>query len=190
MWHLCGECSVVYRKDASFNWAPPYSGSMLLWLNRSFFFFYFHTHVFLGPACWPTLWYSMSILYSVLVLHVKERIYWMDCNSTEQLRHYFTEPSLFLLYCLYDWYANIVRPESPLANALTPGSSACVCVRACVCVCVRPHASAHRKLNIRTRLDAKKSLHPDASFVQGLSGCTIPPSALSCCIAAGHGTRI
>ena len=110
----------------------------------------------------------------------------MDCNSTEQLRHYFTEPSLFLLHCLYDWYANIVRPESPLANILTPGSSACVCV----CVRLRLCASAHRKLNIRTRLDAKKSLRPDASFVQGLSGCTIPPSALSCCIAAGHGTRI
>ena len=107
----------------------------------------------------------------------------MDCNSTEQLRHYFTEPSQFLLYCLYDCYANIVRPESPLTNVLTSGSSACV--RACVCVCVRPrteNSDASRRKN--------KSLHPDTSFVQGLSGCTIPPSALSCCIAAGHGTRI
>ena len=60
---------------------------------------------------------------------------------------------------------------------------ACVCVRpqACICVCVRPRASAsvcmrasaHRKLNVRTRLDAKKIQRSDASFVQGLSGCTI-----------------
>ena len=34
--------------------------------------------------------------------------------------------------------------------------------------CVR--ASAYRKLNVRTRQDAKGSLRPDASFVQGLSG--------------------
>ena len=47
--------------------------------------------------------------------------------------------------------------------------SACVRLRLCGSACV----SAHRKLNARTRLDAKKSLHPEESFVQGLSRCTI-----------------
>ena len=46
-------------------------------------------------------------------------------------------------------------------------------MHACVCVCVRPRVPAHRKLNVQTRLDAKGSLRPDASFVQGLSGRTI-----------------
>ena len=51
-------------------------------------------------------------------------------------------------------------------------ASACVCLRLRPSACVRVRASAHRKLNVRTRLDAKGSLRPDASFVQGLSGCT------------------
>ena len=43
----------------------------------------------------------------------------------------------------------------------------------CVCLRLRASASAHRKLNVWTRLDTKKFLRPDVSFVQGLSGCTI-----------------
>ena len=53
--------------------------------------------------------------------------------------------------------------------------SACECLRprACICVCVR--SSACKRLKVRTRLDANGSLRLDASFVQGLSGCTIYP---------------
>ena len=94
----------------------------------------------------------------------------MDCNSMEQLRHYFTEPSLFLLYCLYDWYANIVRPESPLANVLTPGSSACVCV--CVCVRLRLCASAcvctqkikHSDASRRRKISASRCVFCSRTF--------------------------
>ena len=45
---------------------------------------------------------------------------------------------------------------------------ACVCVWVCASafVCVRLRVSAHRKLNVRTHLDAKGSLLPDASFVR------------------------
>ena len=52
-----------------------------------------------------------------------------------------------------------------------------VCVRPCACVCVsvRPHASVHRKLNVRTQKIA-------ASFVQGLSGCTIYMLHVSCTV--------
>ena len=49
---------------------------------------------------------------------------------------------------------------------------ACVCIRLHACICVRPRASTHRKLNVWMRLDTK-FLGSDASFVQGLSGCTI-----------------
>ena len=64
----------------------------------------------------------------------------------------------------------------------------CACIHACVCmvtsvhrsVCVHRHLSLHssvnRRLNIRMRQDGNGSLHLYASFLQGLSGCTIVPS--------------
>ena len=56
-------------------------------------------------------------------------------------------------------------------------ASACVRVRprvsACVCVRLRASVCAQKIKRPDARLDAKGSLRPDASFVQGLSGCTI-----------------
>ena len=42
-----------------------------------------------------------------------------------------------------------------------------------VCICIHLHSSVYRTLNVRTRSDTNGSLRLDASFVQGLSGCTI-----------------
>ena len=39
MWHLCGECSAVYRKDASFSWAPPPSVVQCSLFKCKFFFY-------------------------------------------------------------------------------------------------------------------------------------------------------
>ena len=47
------------------------------------------------------------------------------------------------------------------------------CMHLRLSACVRLRAPACRKLNIRMGLDAKGSLRPDMSFVQGLSGRTI-----------------
>ena len=48
------------------------------------------------------------------------------------------------------------------------------CVRASAFACVCLRVSVHRKFNVWTHLDAKGSLHPDASFVRRLFECTIP----------------
>ena len=88
---------------------------------------------------------------------------------------------------------NIFKDNYRFHVSLRPRASVCVCVRAsgsacerlrpraCVCVrvrasasaCVGLRSSACRRLKVRTRLDANGSLRLDASFVQGLSGCTI-----------------
>ena len=70
-----------------------------------------------------------------------------------------------VLVCLYTSASACVR--------LRPRASVCVCVRAFASACVRLRSSACRRLKVRTRLDANGSLRLDASFVQGLSGCTI-----------------
>ena len=59
---------------------------------------------------------------------------------------------------------------------LCASASVCVCVHlhpsACICVCLRVCVCA-QKIKCPDASRRKKFLRPDASFVQGLSGCTL-----------------
>ena len=96
------------------------TGHHLSGVQCSFGYYFFSIFTCFFGTCLLayTMVFNVNLVLCVSIdeLHIKERIYWMDCSSTEQLCHYFKELSQFLLYCLYDWYANIVRPESPWTN--------------------------------------------------------------------------
>ena len=66
-----------------------------------------------------------------------------------------------------------VRASASACVRLRPRASICARVRMSASACVRLRSSACKRLKVRTRLDANGSLRLDASFVQGLSGCTI-----------------
>ena len=57
-----------------------------------------------------------------------------------------------------------VRPRPSASFRVHPHASACVCLRVCVCA---------QKIKCPDASRRKKFLRPDASFVQGISGCTI-----------------